>query len=152
METSTIIGTVQNIFIGADERNWELCLSAFAPKVLLDYTSLAGGEPATLPASTIIDSWKGFLPKFTATHHQLSNFVVRENDVTAEAFFYGTASHYLPNPSGRNIWTVVATYDAKLEKHGADWKVTALRLNLKYIDGNTDLPALALGPANTQKQ
>jgi len=142
METQKIIETIQTIFIGADERDWALCLDAFAETVHLDYTSLAGGEPVNLPASTIVESWKAFLPKFKATHHQLGNFVVRENGDAATAFFYGTATHYFPNESGRNIWTVVGTYDAKLEKQGETWKVSALKLNLKYVDGNTELPAL----------
>ena len=150
METQAIIETIQNIFIGADQRDWARCLGAFAETVHLDYTSLAGGEPADLAAVTIIDSWKGFLPRFTATHHQLGNFVVRETGNSAEAFFYGTATHYFPNPGGRNVWTVVGTYDTKLEKQGNAWKVVSLRFNLKYVDGNTELPALAMGQANTK--
>ncbi|HWK07799.1 MAG TPA: nuclear transport factor 2 family protein [Puia sp.] len=142
MDTLKIIETVQTIFIGADERDWEVCGSALAETVHLDYTSLAGGEPADLPAEKILESWKAFLPKFKATHHQLGNFVVHEESDSATVFFYGTATHYFPNESGRNIWTVVGTYDAKLEKRGADWKVRALKLNLKYVDGNTELPAL----------
>ncbi len=66
MDTQKIIETVQTIFIGADERDWELCQSAFAETVHLDYTSLAGGEPADLPSVKIIESWKAFLPKFKA--------------------------------------------------------------------------------------
>src|SRR5438309_3917722 len=97
MDTLKIIETVQTIFIGADERDWELCGSAFAETVHLDYTSLAGGEPADLPAEKILESWKAFLPKFKATHHQLGNFVVHEESDSATVFFYGTASHYFPN-------------------------------------------------------
>lgn len=119
METQAIIETVQNIFIGADERDWARCLDAFATTVHLDYTSLAGGEPANLPAATVIEGWKGFLPKFKATHHQLGNFVVREQGDQADVFFYGTATHYYPNESRRNTWTVAGTYDAKLEKQGS---------------------------------
>jgi hypothetical protein len=144
METQAIIETVQDIFIGADERDWARCQAAFAPTVHLDYTSLAGGEPTDLPASTIIESWKGFLPKFKATHHQLGNFVVREQGSSATVFCYGTATHYYPNESGRNIWTVVGTYDVTLEKQGQAWKVTNLVLHLKYVDGNTELPAIVL--------
>ena len=143
MDTQDIIETVQNIFIGADQRDWDLCKKAFAHTVHLDYTSLAGGQPADLPAESIIDNWKAFLPRFQATHHQLGNFIIRQEGDTATAFFYGTATHYLPNPSGRNIWTVVGTYDARLRQNGKAWQVTALKLNLRYVDGNTDLPALA---------
>lgn len=144
MEIKAIIETVQSIFIGADERDWERSRAAFAGQVHLDYTSLAGGEPADLPADTIIESWKGFLPRFKATHHQLGNFNVTLQDGLADVFFYGTATHYFPNESGQNIWTVVGTYEARLEKQGADWKCNSLKFHLKYTDGNTALPALIM--------
>lgn len=143
MQTQAIIETIQNIFIGADERNWELCLSAMADTVLLDYASLSGIAPASVLAVDIIEGWKAFMPKFKATHHQLGNFTVDDKGDTASVFFYGTATHYLPNDSGNNIWTVVGTYNAALVRTDHDWKVTALKLNLKYVDGNTELPQLA---------
>ena len=142
MEKQAITETILNLFIGADQRDWDRCRSAFAHEVNLDYTSLAGGEPATLAADILVDNWKGFLPKFKATHHQLGNFYIRKHKDIAQAFFYGTATHYSPQPDGRNVWTVVGTYDAELEKQSEAWKVTALRFNLSYVDGNLELPDL----------
>ncbi len=80
-------------------------------------------------------------------HHQLSNFVVRGKENAAEVFFYGTATHYSPQPDGRNIWTVVRSYETKLERNAGVRKVTTLKLNLSYIDGNAELPALVMHPA-----
>ena len=145
MEAQKIIETLQSIFIGADQHDWNQILNAFTEKVHLDYTSLSGGEAEDLPAATIVNNWKNFLPRFKATHHQLGNFMIKEDGPTAKAFFYGTATHYFPNPSGRHIWTVTGTYDARLEKQGDMWKVNYLRLNLHYVDGNTDLPNLVMG-------
>jgi len=144
MKTQAIIEAVQNIFIGADERDWALCRRSFTDKVLIDYESMTGNPPALVAADDIIAQWKDFLPRFTATHHQLGNFSITHNQVDkAGIFFYGTATHYLPNDSGNNIWTVVATYNAQLELHG-DWQVNSLKMNLKYQDGNLDLPKLAM--------
>ncbi|WP_158618038.1 nuclear transport factor 2 family protein [Chitinophaga lutea] len=143
METRLMIEAVLDIFIGADERDWDRCLRAFAPTVHLDYTSMAGGQPADLPAAAIVDAWKGFLPRFKATHHQLGNFTVSVKGEEAIVFFYGTATHYFPAGTGGNVWTVVGTYDAKLIQQDGRWKVSMLRLNLKYQDGNLALPELA---------
>jgi ketosteroid isomerase-like protein len=148
METQQITATVLDIFIGADERDWTRCRQAFAEKVALDYTSMAGGEPAVLPADTIIESWKGFLPRFQATHHQLGNFVINEKGRCADVFFYGTATHYSSTGNDKNIWTVVGTYNAGLEKIADEWKVTALKFNLKYQDG-TPSPEPAQQPIPT---
>lgn len=143
MDTQNIIETVQNIFIGADERQWQLCIDAFSETVHVDYTSLAGGEPADVQAADLVTAWRGVLPGFQATHHQLGNFSVKHTGNSADVFFYGTATHFLPNDSGSNIWTTVGTYNAHLEKTGEAWKVTSLKFNLKYQDGNLSLPALA---------
>ena len=59
-----VIQTVQTIFIHTDERNWDLVKGQFAGSVLLDYTSLSGGNPSTLTPQAIVDSWKGLLPGF----------------------------------------------------------------------------------------
>lgn len=143
MAAQPIIETVQNIFIGADEHNWDLCLAAMDENVYLDYASMGAGEAKLLPAATIIEGWKAFLPRFKATHHQLGNFTVREHNGEAEVDCYGTATHFFPTESMHNVWTVVGTYHAKLVANRGRWHVVALRFSLKYQDGNLALPQIA---------
>ncbi|RPD40576.1 nuclear transport factor 2 family protein [Chitinophaga barathri] len=143
MAAQHIIETVQNIFTGADERDWDRCLASMDEKVYLDYSSMGAGDAKELPATDIISSWKTFLPRFKATHHQLGNFTIREHNGEAEVAFYGTATHFFPTESMQNVWTVVGTYNAKLVSDKGQWKVTALRFNLKYQDGNLALPQIA---------
>jgi hypothetical protein len=54
-----------------------------------------------------------------------------------------TATHYLENESGKNIWTVVGSYDLVLKVVNKSWRITNMKFNLKYIDGNNDLPKMA---------
>ena len=68
-----------------------------AKEVYIDYTSLAGGEPATLSSEKIIENWKGVLPGFQSTHHQIGNFQVKVTGDKATATFSGLALHYLNN-------------------------------------------------------
>jgi hypothetical protein len=142
MEAQNIIETVQNIFIGADDKNWKLCLDTFADIVLFDYSSMTGQQAACLGKEEIVEGWKSFLPKFKATHHQLGNFMVNQHRNTAKIFFYGTASHYFPNPDGKNVWIVVGTYEAELLKDEVFWKVKSLKFNFKFADGNLQLPQM----------
>ena len=130
MDKLQAIETVNQLFIGVDERNWEQVSKVFADTVLLDYTSMAGGEPALLTSQQIIDSWKGVLPGFDTTHHQLGNY-------------YGTATHYLANESGKNVWTVVGTYNLELSEANGVLKITGMKFNLKYMDGNSVLAQMA---------
>lgn len=143
MDTQQIIAIVNDLFISVDNRDWEKVKIIFNDIVLLDYTSMAGGEPANLSSIQIIDSWKGILPGFDKTHHQLGNYLVEIDQLFAKAFCYGTATHYLSNESKNNIWTVVGSYDFELKSIRNSWRITKMKFNLKYIDGNNDLPIRA---------
>lgn len=135
-----IIETIQNIFSSVDERDWQKVQTAMEAEVYLDYTSLAGGSPATLKREAIVESWKGVLPGFQSTHHQIGNFQVDIDGNTAKASFSGLALHYL---SGET-WTVVGTYDFALAKNTkGEWSIEKMKLNLQKQDGNLELPKLA---------
>ncbi len=144
MDHTSIVETVTNIFIGADERNWDLVAASFDSKVLLDYASLSGNPATTLPTGDIIASWKAIFPGFKNTHHQLGNFIVQQQDKEATVFCYGTATHYLPNESKNDLWTVVGTYNFHLVYINGQWKADRMQFNFKYQDGNTNLPQLAI--------
>ena len=143
MNNQQITETVNKLFISVDNRDWENVKLIFSDKVLLDYTSMTGGEPATLSSNQIIDSWKGILPGFDKTHHQLGNYIIETESGLSKVFCYGTATHYLANESQKNIWTVVGSYDLELKNIDSAWRITKMKFNLKYIDGNNDLPKMA---------
>lgn len=143
MKSKQVQEAISRFFIAVDNRNWDDVRNLFADTVLLDYTSMVGGEPANLTSELIIESWKGLLPGFDCTHHQLGNFVINADLEIATAFCYGTATHYLKNDSGNNVWTVVGSYNFELISDASDWKISKMKFNLKYIDGNSSLPAMA---------
>ncbi|KUG09968.1 nuclear transport factor 2 family protein [Solirubrum puertoriconensis] len=144
MSTAAVTTTTLDIFIGADEHDWNRVQAAFAPEVLLDYSSMSGGEPATLTPAQVVESWQGILPGFEHTHHQLGNFDVQLSADEATVFCYGTATHYLPQPIGGSVWTVVGTYHLHLVRLGDTWKADQMTFNFKYQDGNLELPKLAI--------
>jgi hypothetical protein len=139
----TINQVVSELFVASDNRNWEKVEVIFADEVELDYSSMNGNPAVVLSPKQITDAWKTILPGFTATHHQLGNFITKVNGETAEVYCYGTATHYLEHEAG-NIWTVVGSYNLELKKVDNGWRVTKMKLNFKYQDGNTQLPAAAM--------
>jgi hypothetical protein len=143
MAMQQIIETVNKLFISADNRDWETVKAIFNDTVLLDYTSMAGGQPAELASVDIIDSWKSIMPGFDQTHHQLGNYIIEIESLVAKVFCYGTATHYLGNESKNNLWTVVGSYDLELQTISKAWRITKMKFNLKYIDGNAELPKMA---------
>lgn len=143
MDKLQVIEAVNRFFIAVDNRDWQEVEAAMHSNVLLDYTSMAGGEPATLTPEQITTSWKNLLPGFDATHHQLGNYITEMTNTTTSVFCYGTATHYLKNDSGNHLWTVARTYTIELTNEAGSWKINLLKFNLRYMDGNMDLPVLA---------
>ncbi len=144
-EKNAIQSVVTKVFVATDSRDWESVEEAFDKQVLLDYTSMAGGEPSQLTPSQITDSWKTILPGFDHTHHALSNFSVSVGDSEATVTHYGNADHFIDLNNAEDVWTVVGTYDHHLVKTAAGWKIDQMKFNLKYMDGNMDLPRIAQG-------
>lgn len=129
---------VTQLFISTDNNNWSTAKDVFTPQVFLDYSSMNGNPATKLTPDQIITSWKGILPGFKFTHHQLGNFITSITNNKAHVFCYGTATHYLQDDLG-SIWTVVGSYDFDLIKSSDQWKITSMTFNFKYQDGNTTL-------------
>ena len=139
LEESAVISAINRLFRSTDERDWEAVDSCFAPTVRLDMTSLTGGEPETTTPASIVESWNQALSQLEAVHHQAGNYEVFVTGTRARASCYGTAFHYHPNESGRNVRRFVGTYDFGLHKRRGQWCVDMLRYNVKFVDGNLDL-------------
>ncbi|WP_082026432.1 nuclear transport factor 2 family protein [Flammeovirga sp. OC4] len=134
---------VTQIFIATDQQDWERLEVIFANQVELDYSSMNGNPATTLSPQEITSAWKGILPGFTHTHHQLGNMISTIEDNKAQVFCYGTATHFLEDERG-NVWTVVGTYNFELVLISDEWKVSKMKFNFKYQDGNTSLPQKAI--------
>jgi hypothetical protein len=139
MEKEKIIQSIQQLFEGTDERNWQKVQRTMADSVLLDYTSMAGGKPATLSPTQITDAWAALLPGFDRTHHQLSDYQVSINESRAFVHYTGKADHYM----GQEVWIVEGNYETELEKQKNQWLVTKQKFTLQKQSGNTHLQAKA---------
>jgi hypothetical protein len=139
MEKDLVIQTITTIFRGADQHDWAAVQNALADQVWLDYTSLAGGQPALLTGQQIANAWAAFLPGFDKTHHQLSQFEVDLGGSVAKVRFSGKADHFI----GAATWTVEGNYDAEVTQQNGRWRVTKLVLHLVSQSGDLSLPAKA---------
>jgi ketosteroid isomerase-like protein len=139
MENERIIQTVSNLFGGVDERNWQKVENTLAERVLLDYTSMSGGQPAQLTPTQITDAWAAFLPGFDRTNHQLSQIEVKGQGNAASLHYFGKAEHFI----GKEVWIVEGSYDTELIKENGNWLISSHRLNFFKQSGNTGLPAMA---------
>ncbi|WNJ18297.1 nuclear transport factor 2 family protein [Pontibacter sp. G13] len=141
---------VLSLFKATDQRNWPQVEAQFSQSVVLDYASMNGNPATTLSPQEIAGAWKNVLPGFEHTHHQIGNLQTEVKGRTASVFCYGTASHYLPHDQG-NVWWVVGTYDFDLEQApDGVWRITTMRFNYQFQDGNEALPEAAMRKVNQQ--
>ena len=138
-DKQAIVEVVTDLFIATDRRNWPAVIECFTPQVMFDMSSLGGPPAALTAAKDIAAGWEKGLASLAALHHQAGNFRVWLRGDEADAFCYGIALHYRPNPSGRNTRTFVGTYDFALRRDGARWRISRFRFDAKYVDGNLEL-------------
>ncbi|HUJ17447.1 MAG TPA: nuclear transport factor 2 family protein [Nitrospirota bacterium] len=142
-EQNDVIAVADRLFICTDNRDWLCVRDVFAPEVLFDMTSLAGGRPETRTPAQITDAWDQGLKSLKAIHHQAGNYQTAIKGNEADLFCYGIAFHYLPNPTNQNTRTFVGSYNFHLVKGASGWKIDRFKYNLKFIDGNKDLEGSA---------
>lgn len=72
-ESAKVIAVVSSIPLAVDLARYDLAEAAFAPEIVIDYTSLWGGEPQRMTPGALMDAWRGLVPGFDATRHELKD-------------------------------------------------------------------------------
>jgi hypothetical protein len=134
-----VADVVARVAYEADARDWAAVRTLYADSVRVDYTSLAGGAPATVAADALIAGWRELLPGFERTQHMLGPVVVRLDGDRATARTHVRALHRI----GREEWIVGGHYTYQLARRGDEWAITHHTLGGAYQEGNLQLPALA---------
>lgn len=114
-----------------DVLDWAGVRAVLGDRVLVDYTSLGGGEPAEVSGDDLVTTWQGLLPGFGATQHLLGPVVVTGEREEAHVRGY----HHLDG----SVWMIAGHYAAEVRGD----RIAALRLDTYYQDGDLDLPARA---------
>ncbi|MGN5376584.1 nuclear transport factor 2 family protein [Streptomyces lasalocidi] len=122
-----------------DQREWESLGDVFSDEIMLDYTSLNGGEPGPVSRKDLVGAWSGLLGNFAATQHLLSNFLVDVQGDSAVATAMFQATHRMPNEHGAPLWTLGGTYRIDLERTADGWRINGMVMTATWADGNQHL-------------
>ncbi len=145
MARERVVARVVELFLATDRKDWSAVERCFAPEVEFDMSSVGAGPTSMVSPNDIAAGWRDGLASVEHVHHQAGNFVVRQSGARAEAFCYGIAYHYRARTDGRNTRVFVGCYDFALSRNGApdvgEWRITAMRFTLKFVDGNAALEA-----------
>jgi hypothetical protein len=145
-ETARVISLVSSIPLAVDLADYALAERAFAPRIVIDYTSLWGGTANTMTPAELMTGWRGIVPGFDATWHELSDVkaTVTGNTATATAFVDGR--HWI----GTDLWRPVGNYLWTLEKQNGAWKVTSMTFAMTQEIGDRALAQRAMERAKTR--
>lgn len=119
----------------ADQGAYQHLGRLFSDELVVDYTSLWGGEPTTVSNVDLMKQWSGFLPGFDTTYHDLSNLDVQVEGDKATASVDFTASHYLAD----NYWLISGRYEYQLNRANDRWVINSVKLNYKDETGSRDV-------------
>jgi hypothetical protein len=140
IETSKVISVVSSIPLAVDLAAYDLAEQAFAPEVVIDYTSLWGGEPSTMTPPALMDAWRGIVPGFDATWHELSDVRATVTGDTATATAFVDGRHWI----GDQLWRPVGTYNWDLTRIDGNWKVTRMEFAMTEEIGDRAVATQAM--------
>lgn len=122
METARVISVVSSIPLAVDRAAYDLAETAFADPVVIDYTSLWGGEATPMSPEALMQAWRGIVPGFDATWHNLTNVQATVTGETATAAADVDGTHWLDD----EVWRPIGRYEWDLIRVDGDWKVTRM--------------------------
>lgn len=115
-----------------DAKDWALARSFFTDEIRVDFTSLAGGEPATIPADGLIEGWSSNLTAEKASFHLRGNHRITFDGADAATMVsHGYAWNRmdrgaLPENGGEALWEVWGTYEHGFTRTEDGWRVDAM--------------------------
>jgi hypothetical protein len=131
-----IIDHVNSIFDTVDAKDWDSTLTLFEPLVEVDFTSLAGGEPAKITGGELVDGWRQGLHPKKKSFHLVSHYRVRVEDDTANVAVKGYAYNVLDEDLGGGMWEVWGAYDIPLRRTGTGWKASGIAFHAWHSRGD----------------
>lgn len=131
---------VSSIPLAVDRAAYDLAQAAFAPEVVIDYTSLWGGDPAKMTSAALMEAWRGIVPGFDTTWHELGPVSVEISGDTATATAFVDGRHWI----GDDLWRPVGHYHWDLMIVQDDWRVTRMEFEMTQEIGDRGLAAVAM--------
>jgi hypothetical protein len=136
-ERSEITEFVDSIFDTVDAKDWDALEKLFEPTVVLDFTSLDGGEPATMTNVQLADGWRHGLHAGKKTFHLVGHHRIRTDGDTAAVTVKGYAYNVLDEDLGGGMWEVWGDYDVSLRRVGDGWRAEGLTFRAWHSRGDS---------------
>ena len=131
-----LIAVADGLDAAVDAKDWTTARGFFADEVRIDFSSLGGGAPATIPSDDLIGAWRANLFAAKQSFHLRGNHLVQIDGDTAQMTSHGYAWNKLAGLAGGELWEVWGTYDYRFARTAAGWKLTHFTFNMIHERGN----------------
>lgn len=142
LDRAEMVRIADGIDAAVDAKDWTLARSFFAETVWVDFTSLVGGEAATIPSDALIAGWSGNLTAEKTSFHLRGNHRVTfdgPDAATMESHGYAwnrMERGALPENGGEALWEVWGNYTHGFERTDAGWAVVSMSFTATAERGN----------------
>lgn len=132
VDHAEMIRIADAIDAAVDAKDWDVARSFFTDEIRVDFTSLTGGEAATIPADALIAGWSANLTAEKTSFHLRGNHrITFESDDAALMVSHGYAWNRmdrgaLPENGGEALWEVWGTYEHSFVRTEDGWRVDAM--------------------------
>lgn len=113
----------------------ELPKLVFTDPLTIDFESVAGMPPMTVPLGVYVENVRAAFAPFLATHHAITGHVVDIDGDSATIHAHVRAEHWLPDEltdGGPNRWLVVGFYDNEAVRTPDGWRLSRVKLTATY--------------------
>ena len=132
VDRAEMVRIADAIDAAVDAKDWPRARSYFTETIDVDFTSLVGGEPATIPADGLISGWSANLTAEKASFHLRGNHQISFADAdNAVLVSHGYAWNRmergaLEENGGNPLWEVWGSYEHGFVRTQDGWKVNAM--------------------------
>ncbi len=130
-----VIRIADRIDRAVDAQDWRLARSYFADSVAVDFSSLSGQPPATIPSDDLIAGWAANLKSSKTSLHLRTNHDVVIDGDHATLNSNGYAWNRMEG-NGDPLWEVWGTYEHRLTRGEGGWKVDGFTFRATHERGN----------------
>ncbi|MEV0614025.1 nuclear transport factor 2 family protein [Nonomuraea sp. NPDC050404] len=107
----------------------------FTDPLTIDFESVTGMAPMTVPLGDYTGNVRSAFEPFTATHHAITGHVVEVEGDRATIHAHVRADHWLPgDPPGH--WLVVGFYDNEAVRTADGWRLSSVKLTATYQENS----------------
>lgn len=132
VDRAEMIRIADAIDAAVDAKDWTAARTLFTDEVTVDFTSLIGGEPATIPADGLIAGWSANLTEEKESFHLRGNHrITFDGPDAAVMVSHGYAwnrmdTGALTENGGEALWEVWGSYEHGFERTEAGWRVNGM--------------------------